>query len=359
MAAAIVHVTHESTTPGQRETILALVAASKQVGPQIVARAAGPAPWLVDVDARGRRRVALADLADGDTIVHYWCAPAALARRRVGFDNRACAAILLDVDSALSIRAHFPVTVAGIVVDSERARAAAVGHGAAPGDIAVIRPWVDYARIRRDDRARVRAQLGLTDGDRAALLLPPLCPELGTYESSWAALVVERVRPELKIIAPGGYPEASRLERLADAVDRTRSLLVASETLELPELLVASDVALLAPPADCPHRPIAWALAAGCPIVATATHATCELLAHEVNARLCRECAPRFIARRLLEALEAPDAGRNLVAHGRRQAYALFSRQRMIEQYARVYENARAGRTLADGIIDPLHQTTH
>lgn len=359
MAAAIVHVTHESTTPGQRETILALVAASNQVGPQIVARAAGPAPWLVDVDARGRRRIALADLADGDTIVHYWCAPAAMARRRVGFDDRACAAILLNVDSALSIRARFPAPLAGVVVDSQRARAAAIAHGAAPRDIAVIRPWVDYARIRRNDRARVRAQLGLTDSDRAVLLLPPLCPELGSYESTWAALVVERVHPELRIIAPGGYPETFRLERLADSVDRTRCLRTAPDAFDLPELLSASDVALLAPPGDCPHRPIAWALAAGCPIVATATHATCELLAHEANARLCRESTPRFIARRLLETLEAPDAGRDLVAHGRRQAYALFSRQRMIEQYARVYENARAGRSLADGIIDPLHQTTH
>lgn len=357
--AAIIHVTDESTTPGQRESILALVAASNQLGPQVVVAASSAAPWRVNIENRTqripRRMVALSDLLHDGTIVHHWSGAAGAGIPFV--DERLPAPVVLDLDSALASAGPLLESAAAVITDSLRASAAALRAGARPASVAVVRPWVDFSRLDRAARARVRASWGLRDDAVAALILPPIARQMGSYEAAWAALLVERVQPALRIVVPAGAAESLRLERLAESTGRSDRLILADGAIDLPSLLMAADLALFTPPGDCPHRPIAWALAAGCPIVASATHSTCELLAHDVNARLCRENEPRFIARRILETLEAPDASRELIAHARRQAYALFSRQRMIEQVRRVYENVASGRSASDGLIDPLFQT--
>jgi hypothetical protein len=120
------------------------------------------------------------------------------------------------------------------------------------------------------------------------------------------------------------------------------------------DLCVAADALVLADVGDCSATAVAWAMAAGTPIIAPATYATTELLAHTLNAMLYK---PGLTWRRTAVdicrlMLRLDETGkRTEVARG--QAYEVFSLQRMVQQMRQVYVNLQAGSPPSREIRDP------
>lgn len=356
---AVIHIVSESTTPDQRETVAALVSASNQIGRQLILEARGGGTlWNVKeapgFSPRNSDLAPPADLIGTETVLQFWSVPRPLSSAVLREFDRVPR--ILDWDASRPLKTIRGCDFAGVTVDSVRAVRALARIGVDPARAAVIRASVDFARLRPERRAEIRGRLGLTDAP-AVLIAQPMIRRMAPFSAAWAGLLVERVMPGLQIVVTGSGNEVRRIERLCTTIGRDSRLFVADDTFALPELLLAVDIAVFTPPGLAPLRPAAWSLAAGCPLVATATHANCELLAHGLNARLARDPTPRLIARRILETLEAGNKTREQAAHGRGQAYALFSRQRMIEQYRCVYRNALTDRPVSTGIEDALSAT--
>jgi hypothetical protein len=54
----------------------------------------------------------------------------------------------------------------------------------------------------------------------------------------------------------------------------------------------------------------------------------------------------------MLQALEQPEQSRRQAETARSQAFEVFGRQSMVEQYQRAYANLAAGRAAGEGIPD-------
>ena len=207
----------------------------------------------------------------------------------------------------------------------------------------LIRPGVDAGVLNPDRRADVRAQLQLDEHDVVVTALPPVARYAGTFTVAWAVLLVEKVRPDVRLVVPAGGREQQRVRRLVESCRHEWVARYADERLALPDLLAASDVAAYLPSGPAPTDSLAWAMAAGCPLVASAVAATTELLAHGENAWLCRPDDPKEAARALLQVIEHPAESRQRAERARAQAASELGRERMVEQYRQCYEALATG----------------
>lgn len=202
----------------------------------------------------------------------------------------------------------------------------------------LIRPHIDLRTFRPDRRRAVRAQLDLGPQDAVVLALPPVARQTGALWAAWGAMLLEKIRPDVRLVIPGDGPETLRLRRLVEACRHEAVVRLAGADVTLPDLLAAADIAVYLPTGDAATTGVAWAVAAGCPLVVSALPSILETVDGEAGARLCQPHSPADAARQMLRAFEDPRATQARADHARQRAADMFSRERMLAQYANCYE---------------------
>jgi glycosyltransferase involved in cell wall biosynthesis len=119
------------------------------------------------------------------------------------------------------------------------------------------------------------------------------------------------------------------------------------------ELVSVADVLLMPGTSDASVTAVSWAMGAGVPVVASATRAIAELLAHDHNAYLVKPDVTKRLALRFAEAIGHRKEWSRQVEVARGQAYEVFSLQRHAEQVWQVYDNLLAARKPGDNLKDP------
>lgn len=301
-------------------------------------RRPGPSPALFHAWSPAAVRACLSLIASGGTLLVEAEDPdgvAELARLRVASPPAGRMAFLCPSARVVQRLAQF-----GVPAD----------------DLALIRPFVNFAEVGPSLYADTRSKL-LSDADaanpetRIVAVAPPVSRAGGAFVAAWAGMLLSVVRPGVRIILPSETVEARRILRLAAACRFTDRVRLAPRDVGWPALASAADVIVFVPSAEPSLVPLSWAMAAGRPIVASATPAITELLVHRENALLARP-TPREITRRLLEALEDEALATRCGEVARGQAYQVFSRSRALRQVRQAYENLVQGGAVGDGIED-------
>jgi glycosyltransferase involved in cell wall biosynthesis len=225
-------------------------------------------------------------------------------------------------------------------------------HGLSLDATVVIRDGVDFGALHAVDRAAVRAALRFEPHQTVALALPPVQRGGGAFYAAWGVMLAQKIARGLRLVVPGDGPETHRVGRMARACRHEHVVRCVGRTRAPHELLAACDLAVCLPRRDMPLPALPWAMAAACPIVASATPCVSELLVHGHNAWLARPDEPRDIARRLLQAVEHADEARRRAHIARMQAYKVFSRQRMLEQFEAAWLNLSRGRAVSHELAD-------
>lgn len=238
-----------------------------------------------------------------------------------------------------------------VVVDTQAFRARLMSVGIEADRIAVIRGAVDFAEINRARAAELRRAV-VGDAWPVILLDGPASRVGGQFYGVWAAAVVSKVLPGLRVILPYASGESRRLMRFVRQVGMSSMLIVPDRALTWPQLAACADV-FCAPAVDEVRTDgIAWAMAAGVPVVGSAVRSIAELIADHHNGLLCKPAQPRFLASKLLNAIEDQDLRRRVTDVARGQAYEVFSGRDFADNYAALYENLRLGRLPGDGLRD-------
>lgn len=372
----VVHVVARDTPQTRLETLAALRARGDLLGRQRLVwfGAGGPSTWGLRPDARIAaplgagwlaRSPAAVMRAGGTTVLHLWsadalawCASHLPAMRRWQPDgDRAAFRVLADADVSIDRRRLTQALSAGaeiaFVAPTLVARQRLIAAGVQPDRCALIRDAVDFADLGAADRRCIRARLGLADGEMAAVVLAPLARAGGALYAAWAAMLVHKIHSHVRIVLCGDGREFDRTLELVRAARHMDMAVFLRGGYAPPELAAAADLALFTPLEDVPIQALAWAMASGRTIVATAIPATTELLVHGRNAWLAKPGDPRDICRRMLGAIERPDESRVQAQHARWQAFGLFSRQRQVEQFHRVYSNLFSGVEVGQDLADP------
>jgi hypothetical protein len=191
----------------------------------------------------------------------------------------------------------------------------AVNQGADPARVTVQAPIIDPLQLATDDRPTIRRRMGMPDGIAVALLADsPATAD--AMQGFGAVLLVEGTGLPIKLVA---HPQSLGLNRalhIMNSLDRGRGLISTSLIDQPWEALPGCDLAL--------HLSgtisLAWAMAAGLPIVSTgACGAGAWLTNHEAGIVAAGQKAGD-IARQLMVLAEDSEKAGRLGANARQYA---------------------------------------
>ncbi len=198
-----------------------------------------------------------------------------------------------------------------------------------------VPPAVVDPAVRAEERAQLRAELGLTRHGRVVLCAARLAvpKRIDLLLEAWADV------PDAVLLLAGDGADRAALERQAAPLgERVRFLGVRRD---VGRLLSAADLVVL--PSDREGLPMAVleALAAGVPVVASAVGGLPQLGGGAVE--LVTPGRADALAAGVRRVLDDPDRRDALVSAGRALADRRFSSVRMQSDYESVYEGVREG----------------
>jgi len=235
---------------------------------------------------------------------------------------------------------------------TEIVRRRLVEHGVPIELTVVVRPGVDFGRINAADAAEVRDALEIGDAGPIVVTDGPPDAEDGQFEVVWAVALLQQIWPNITLLMPGCSRESERLQRFVESFKLPDILRCKEDRFALWTLLRCAEACVIGGRRDRPATMLAWAMAAGVPIVAPAIHSVAELVADRQNGLLCKYGEPRMIAARLMNLLDDLPAGRRFAETARGQAFDVFGKRRFVDQIHRLYDNVLAGRSAGDEIRD-------
>jgi glycosyltransferase involved in cell wall biosynthesis len=235
-----------------------------------------------------------------------------------------------------------------VVSPSATLRNALLRTGIAPAKCHVIRPGVDFGRIKRRN-PQLRESLGLSTDDFVLLASGESTRGANHRLAAWAAAILGAMNPRWKLLLWGRGSEAQKVKTFANRVYRGAMLIVAEDSdrrFEYEELLGACDLVLNTSKGAIATLPLATAMAAATPIVSTVTYSVGELLEDHHNSLLVPKPIPRLLAQRALELNEDSGLKWRLSDMARTEAYDYFSLTRFLEQWKTVYQHIAAGESV-------------
>lgn len=339
-----------ATTPAMVATI---DPASRRAAERFVSGGILPAPRLLPTRfvnfASALTKLAESCRAD---VIHAWGIEAATVCMTT-LRNRPLLLTLIEPESAEDaakwIRS-FPIG-AGVVSDSEFIQTRLITSGLDPRQVIVIRGAVDLGAINRARRDDVRQRI-VGNANPVILLPGPPVRGAGQEAAIWAAGIIQFLHRGLRVLMPYASPEADRLTRWVRTMGLDQMLIIPDACLTWHELVTCADVFLQPAEREVCTPPIAAAMAAGLPIVATAIRSIAEMVADRHNGLLVKNAEPKAVAARLLTAIEDQPLVRQITDTARSQAFEVFSPRATADNYRKVYENLAAGQPIGEGICD-------
>jgi glycosyltransferase involved in cell wall biosynthesis len=220
-------------------------------------------------------------------------------------------------------------------------------RGIPPDHCHLIRPGVDFSRIKRRRDPALRAALGLGEKDHVLLAAGEATRGAAHQDAVWAASILHLSDPKFKLLHWGRGPMSRSVETFARKVRQDSMVSVAEQRLgravEFETLLPAADTVLVTARGRVATLPIAMCMAAALPIVSTVTYTVAELLEDRHTALMAPAARPRLLARRVLDLLEDPGIQWNIADMARTEAYEFFTYTRFVNQFRTVYRQLAGG----------------
>lgn len=242
-----------------------------------------------------------------------------------------------------AIAAYRPVEVVSPSATMDRIL---VQRGVAPHHCHLIRPAVDFGLLRRRKDPELRTALGLNEDDVVLLAAGESTPTAGHHIAVWANAILRVISPRFRLLLWGRGSELQRAVRLGQQLEPNAGLVVAEQRLGRPvsfeSLTAVADIGLTTATGTVGPLATATLMAAGLPVVATATYATSELLEDHHTALMTPKPTARLIARRILELHEDASLQWRLADVARTEAYEYFSLSRFIDQHGTLYSQILA-----------------
>lgn len=180
--------------------------------------------------------------------------------------------------------------------------------------------------------AALRQELELDRSQRIVLLLPPISESSGAFIAAWGTLVVQKLIPAVRLVAPGIAAATSRIMRLAMAARQDSFVRFTGEDVALADLLALADVAVLCAETPTPVRSAIAAALAGTPLLVSATVAADLPAGVGEHAWTCA-AQPRLIAEQLAQMLQGSSATQRRAALAQAAAEEAVSLDRARAQW--------------------------
>jgi len=249
-----------------------------------------------------------------------------------------------QVDDALSVWQQTVLVNrnVNIICTSRTIQRKVVEAGVPTETTSMIRPGVDFSAIQQAGESVSRKQLGLPAKGKVFLTTSPPTRKGGQYSAVWAMAILHYIWPDACLLIPGLSKEQRRIMRLISNIYCPEIYLPTEYRYSPAELLAVSDMLLVPALSDINTGWLAWALAAGVPIVGSEVPSVAEMITDQHNGFLCKPSEPHTLAIRIRTAAESGELLKKCIQNARNQAYEMFPAERCIDEYFKVFENLAA-----------------
>jgi glycosyltransferase involved in cell wall biosynthesis len=218
---------------------------------------------------------------------------------------------------------------------------AVIERGVPAERVSVIRPGVDFARVRARRDPALRAALGFDEGHEVMLAIGESTCPAAHHLVTWAGTILNVLDRRTRVLLWGRGPAARSAARLGTKMGHP-DLVTSAEcrlgrSVELEELTPAADVLVVGATGPVSTLPVAIAMAANLPIVAAVTPTVAELLEDRHTALMTPPGAPKWLAHRARELRADPELRRQLADRARAEAYEFFSQTRFLDDVRAAY----------------------
>jgi glycosyltransferase involved in cell wall biosynthesis len=212
----------------------------------------------------------------------------------------------------------------------------------------LIRPGVDFARVKGRKDAELRAALGFSDDQRVLLAVGESTRAADHRQAVWAGAILNILDHRTRVLLRGRGPLARAAATFAASLKQPELVTLAESRLgrpvEFDELLPAADMAIVSATGPVATLPIATAMAGGLPIVATVTPTVAELLEDRHTALMTQPAVPRLLAQRVMHLRDDAALQWKLADTARTEAFEFFAQSRFLEQYRALYSQIAVGK---------------
>jgi glycosyltransferase involved in cell wall biosynthesis len=234
-----------------------------------------------------------------------------------------------------------------VVCPTDTLRRSLVERGVPIERCHLIRPGVDFGRVKRRRDDGLRARLGFGPDDYIVLAPGESNRSTAQELAAWSVSILHVLDPTYKLLAWGRGRALDRATRFSDKVRLGAFASFAEPRLgrevAFEELLPATDAVLVTAQEPIPTLPISICMAAGLPIVATVSTTIAELLEDRHTALLTRDAQPRTIAQRLMDLRSDPGLQWQIADMARTEAYEYASLTRFLNQFRALYQQVARG----------------
>lgn len=205
-------------------------------------------------------------------------------------------------------------------------------------EVSLIRSGIDLSPFGQlPDPAPVRRQLGIPDGVPVVTQIGNLKPQKAPLDFVRMAAIVVSSDPEVHFVIAGDGPLREKVGDLAGELGIADRLHLPGWWQDVPALLAATTVAVLASRHEGLPRAVVEALAAGVPVVATAVDGTPEVVHDGVNGVLAPPGEVEHLASGVCTLLEDEDR-RRLMGRAATQGLEAFDINLMVRRQEELYQ---------------------
>ncbi len=295
---------------------------------------------------------ALRSGAETASIIHAWGIEAAVMARAT-MPNAPLVLSVFDPARTTEVARWMRSFAIGatIIAGSQLIQSQLLASGVPPEQIVVVRGAVDFAAINTARRENIRSSVV---GHRKPVILLAGPPSRGAGQEVgiWASAIIQHLHRDLTVLLPYDSRESLRMLRWACTLPAPKMVVKPDARFSWAQLVTCADVFLQPAQIEVCIEPLAYAMAGGLPIVATAIRSIAEMIADRHNGLLVKNDAPRLVASRLLTALEDTAQARQVAETARGQAFKVFGLRDFADNHRQVYENLIANRPASDGVRD-------
>jgi glycosyltransferase involved in cell wall biosynthesis len=191
-------------------------------------------------------------------------------------------------------------------------------------------------------RRAVRTSLGIHEEDRAIGLCARLTGQKGVPYLIAAMPEVLRRVPRARLLLAGGGDMEDELKRQVLDLGLRRAVTFLGRRDDVPLLLQAFDVLALPSLWEGLPMVVLEAMAAGCPVVASAVGGLPDAIEDHVSGRLVPPAHPTALANALADVLSRDDERRALAVAARARFDAHYSARFMVRSYEKLYRRHHA-----------------
>ncbi len=194
------------------------------------------------------------------------------------------------------------------------------------------------------DPSRVREEFGIPPGAILCATVGRLSDDKGLPYLLECARRVQERRDDVYWLIAGRGPLAETLEARTGEMGLADRVLFAGFRTDVPGVLAASDMLVVASTSEgCPVI-VLEAMAAGRPVVVTAVGGTPEIVEDPTIGRVVEPRRPDLLADAVLELADAPQRRAQMGEEAARRAHEQFSIERMVGRFEDVYTELAATR---------------